>query len=44
MPINNLIASVACNRPITPGNTPNTPASAQFGADSGGGGSGNRQR
>ena len=43
-PRTSLIASVACSRPITPGNTPSTPASAQLGAASGGGGSGNRQR
>jgi len=36
--------SVACNRPTTPGSTPSTPTSEQFGAASAGGGSGNRQR
>ena len=34
----------AAGVPIIPGSTPSTPASAQFGASSGGGGSGNRQR
>ena len=39
-----LIASSAWIDPMMPGSTPSTPASAQLGASSGGGGSGSRQR
>ena len=39
-----LIASSAWIEPTMPGSTPSTPASAQLGASSGGGGSGSRQR
>src|SRR6185312_3766006 len=40
IPSSTLIVSVACNRPMIPGSTPSTPASAQLGASAGGGGSG----
>ena len=43
-PSNNLIASADCMLPTIPGRTPNTPASAQFGANSGGGAFGNKSR
>src|SRR5450759_4786324 len=39
-----LIASSAWIEPTMPGSTPSTPASAQLGASSGGGGSGRRHR
>jgi hypothetical protein len=39
-PVSSLIASVACNVPITPGSTPSTPPSAHDGTSPGGGGSG----
>ena len=39
-----LIASVAWIEPTIPGSTPRTPASAQLGASSAGGASGNRSR
>ena len=41
---NILIASADCMLPTMPGRTPNTPASAQFGANSGGGAFGNKSR
>ena len=43
-PISRIIfsTSLACSEPIIPGNTPKTPASAQFGANSGGGAFGNK--
>ena len=44
IPSASLSASLACSEPTMPGSTPSTPPSAQLGASSGGGGSGNRQR
>ena len=44
IPVSILMASPACQVPTMPGNTPSTPASAQFGASPAGGGDGNRQR
>ena len=43
-PVISLIVSSAWSDPITPGSTPSTPPSAQFGTRPGGGGWRKRQR